>query len=110
MKIVSAHSGLRQHLAMAPMHRGQAVSQFDPFFSQSNVNRAPIVHRAQAAIPLSRTFRFLILPLPVEDKELKEFNKGDGQMFKYNEKLSPSYRDGPIDTFSVPRLPKSLMD
>jgi hypothetical protein len=28
---------------MAPMHRGQAVSQFDPFFGQSNVNRAPIV-------------------------------------------------------------------
>ena len=28
------------------MHRGQAVSQFDPFFGQSNVNRPPIVHRA----------------------------------------------------------------
>jgi hypothetical protein len=28
------------------MHRDQAVSQFDPFFGQSNVNRAPIVHRA----------------------------------------------------------------
>jgi hypothetical protein len=28
---------------MAPMHRGQPVSQFDPFFSQSNMNRAPIV-------------------------------------------------------------------
>src|SRR5215467_528721 len=28
------------------MHRGQAVSQFDPFFGQPNVNRALIVDRA----------------------------------------------------------------
>jgi hypothetical protein len=46
LKTVSAQSSLRQHLGVAPMHRGQAVSQFDPFFGQSNVHRAPIVHRA----------------------------------------------------------------
>jgi hypothetical protein len=37
LKIVNAHSGPQQHLGMASMHRGQAVSQFDPFFGQSNV-------------------------------------------------------------------------
>ena len=43
LKIVSAHSGLRQHLGMAPMHRGQAVSQFLIPFS---VNRTWIERRS----------------------------------------------------------------
>jgi hypothetical protein len=37
-KIISAQSGPRQHLGVAPMHHGQVVSQFDPFFGQSNVS------------------------------------------------------------------------
>jgi hypothetical protein len=46
LKIVSAHSGLRQHLGMVPMYRAQALSQFEPFFGQSNVDRTAVVHRA----------------------------------------------------------------
>ena len=39
LKIARAHSGRRQHLDMAPMHRAQVLSQFEPFFGQSNVLR-----------------------------------------------------------------------
>jgi Amidase len=31
---------------MTPMHRAQALSQFEPFFGQANVDRTPVVHRA----------------------------------------------------------------
>ena len=40
LKIVTPHSGPRQHLGMAPMHRGQAVSQFNPFFGPCCTDRS----------------------------------------------------------------------
>jgi hypothetical protein len=44
LQIVGGERRLRKHLAMTLMHGVQAISQFAAFLSQSNMDRAPVVH------------------------------------------------------------------
>src|SRR5438132_208484 len=46
LQILCADGGLRQHLGMALMHRGQPVAQSDALFGQAYMDRAPVVQRA----------------------------------------------------------------